>query len=151
MSTVLLSRKSRCIWNTSDNVSKAKDKNKKGPEQIKLVIKWKILVPTGQCQNGWQQSWKELILQCGSSCSMNLQRAGQSPLSHTSCDYGRCNTWLECEGVKYGKQAMGAGDRLGDGNTWWAGDESGEVGWWSWGSGDTMHKLVSAARMRQDT
>ena len=46
MSTVLLSRKSRRIWNISDNVSKGKYKNKRGPEQIELVIKWKILVPT---------------------------------------------------------------------------------------------------------
>ena len=49
MSTVLLSRKSHRIWNTSDNVSKAKDKNKRGLEQIELVIKWKILVPTHNC------------------------------------------------------------------------------------------------------
>ena len=47
MSTVLLSRNSRCISNTSDNISKAKDKNKRGLEQIELVIKWKILLPTG--------------------------------------------------------------------------------------------------------
>ena len=83
-----------------------------------------IWLTHGGHQIGWRQSWGGLVLQHGSSWSINLQRAGWSSLTHTHVMWlGSHNMWPDMKEL-----SMGSGDRgrwwsqvmgLGDGNGWW--------------------------------